>query len=132
MLLEGRLALMRGSVDAALVSAGALGIEAAERYAPRYVALGAALAMQAHASIGKSPDDSEVIALSARLATIAGLEAWRILGELGSVSHSPLCFELAARRRDALAERLDTPARERFVAHADRRLATMRRATAAQ
>ena len=131
MLLEGRLALLQGSVSAALDSAGALGIEAAERSAPRYVTLGAALAMQAHATIGESPDDAAVAALSDRLATIAGLEAWRILGELGSVSRSPLCFELAARHRDALAGRLDAPMRERFVTHADRDFATMQRGTAA-
>ena len=129
-LLDGRLALLRGSADAALESAGALGIEAAQRYAPRYVSLASALAMQARAALGHAPDDAQVTALSDRLATIAGVEAWRILGEVGSVSGSALCFQLASRHRDQLAQHLDAPMRERFLAYSSQRLGTMRRGAA--
>jgi DNA-binding SARP family transcriptional activator len=123
LLLQGRLALHRGLADAALSAAGALGVEAAERHAPRYVSLGTALGMQARATLGEAPTGVEIRGLSERLATIAGVEAWWILGELGSVSHSPLCFELASRHRDLLAERLDAPTRTQFLAHADRHFA---------
>jgi DNA-binding SARP family transcriptional activator/tetratricopeptide (TPR) repeat protein len=129
-LLEGRLALLRGFADAAVESAAALVIKAAERYAPRYVSLGSALAMQAHATLGEAPDGAQITALSERLATIAGVEAWRILGELGSASRSSLCFELASRHREQLAQHLDAPMRERFLAYSGRRLAAMRGITA--
>jgi ATP/maltotriose-dependent transcriptional regulator MalT len=123
LLLQGRLALDRGLPDAALSAAGALAIEAAERHAPRYMSLGEALGLQARATLGEVPPDAEIRELSERLATIAGVEAWRILGELGSVTRSPLCFELASRHRDRLAERLDAPMRKQFLTHADQHAA---------
>ena len=123
LLLQGRLALLRGLADATLSAAGALNIEAAERHALRYVSLGTALGMQARATLGEAPSDVQIRDLSDRLAMIAGVEAWRTLGELGSVSHSPLCFELASRHRDRLAERLDAPMRTPFLAYADRHFA---------
>jgi DNA-binding SARP family transcriptional activator/predicted ATPase len=122
MLLEGRLALLRGLPEVALAAAGTLCIEAAERYAPRYASLGTALAMQAQATLGETAADAAVHALSDQLTTIAGLEGWRILGDLGSSTGSRLCLELAAGHRDRLAERLDPAMRVTFLAHAEQRL----------
>jgi DNA-binding SARP family transcriptional activator/tetratricopeptide (TPR) repeat protein len=127
-LLEGRLALRRGALDAALTAAERVVVEAGERLAPRYGALGEALAMQARAALGEQPAPAGVVALSDALTTIAGLEAWRILGELGSQSRLAVCFELATRHRDRLAERLDPAMRGTFSKYADRELAMMRRA----
>jgi DNA-binding SARP family transcriptional activator len=129
LLFEGRLALRRGLPDAALAAAGDLVSEAAERHAPRYVSLGTALALDARAHLGEVASDADVHSLSERLATIAALEAWRILGELGASSRSQLCFELASRHRDRLAERLDPSMRATFLAHADQRLARMHEGT---
>lgn len=127
LLLEGRLALQRGAPDAALTAAEQLVVDADERFAPRYAALGAALALQARAALGEQPRASGVVALSDTLTTIAGLEAWRILGELGERSGLAVCFELASSHRDRLAEHLEPALREPFLRYADRRLATMRR-----
>ena len=126
-LLEGRLALRRGEPEQAMRAAEALVIEATERLAPRYVALGEALAMQARAALGAQPRAAAVVALGDTLATIAGLEAWRVLGELGSQSGLPLCFELAARHRERLAGHLAPAMRESFSKHADLQLAAMQR-----
>ena len=91
------------------------------RRAPRCVALSTALAMHAHTALGEAPTDAAVHALSEQLATIAGVEAWWILGDVGASGLSPLASELASRHRDRLAERLDPPMRATFLAHAERR-----------
>ena len=126
-LLEGRLALQRGAPETALTAAETLAEAARDRFASRYAALGDALAMQARAALGEQPSAAGVLALSDTLATIAGLEAWRILGELGARSRLPVCFEAATRHRNRLATYLDPDMRDPFTAFADQQLATMRR-----
>jgi DNA-binding SARP family transcriptional activator/tetratricopeptide (TPR) repeat protein len=129
-LLEGRLSLQRGAPEAALTAAATLIVHAGERFAPRYAALGEALAMQAGAALGEQPAAAGVVALSDTLTTIAGLEAWRILGELGSRSGLAVCFELATRHREQLAEHLEPALRGPFLTYSDQQLATMQRAAA--
>ncbi|MGA7987964.1 MAG: AAA family ATPase [Candidatus Dormiibacterota bacterium] len=126
-LLEGRLALQCDAPGTALAAAETLAAEARARIAPRYTALGHTLAMQARAALGKQPAAAGVHALSETLATIAGLEAWRHLGELGARSRLAVCFEAARHHRDRLAEHLEPAMRGAFLQYADHRLATMQR-----
>jgi len=122
-LLEGRIALQRDQPDRALVVATALRSEAAARCAPRYVRLGEVVALEARARLGLDPPDGVTLrTLSDALATVAGIEAWWLLGQLGTVSGWTVCAELAAGHRDRVAASLDPRMRAPFVAYSDARL----------
>jgi DNA-binding SARP family transcriptional activator len=122
-LLEGRIALQRQHPEVALEAAISLTVDATAQGVPRYARLGDVLMLQAQAALGgKTPEDAALATLSERLATVAGVEAWRLLGDLGEAWGSPFCFALAARQRDRLAATLEPPRRLSFVAYADARL----------
>ena len=122
-LLEGRIALQRDQPDRALAIATALRAEATGRCAPRYVRLGEIVALEAQTALGfEPPDPAALRTLSAALATVAGVEAWWLLGDLGAASGSSLCVELAAAHRDRVAASLEPRMRRAFIAYSDARL----------
>jgi DNA-binding SARP family transcriptional activator len=126
-LLEGRIALLGGMPEAALEQAIHLIEDASHCSAPRYVRLGQALSMRARAEMGdEPPDEASLEALSEALATVAGVEAWWLLAELGAALESPRCFELAAVHRDRLAASLDADDRVSFADYAGARLERIR------
>jgi DNA-binding SARP family transcriptional activator len=122
-LLEGRIALARDHLDRALAIATALHAEATARVAPRYVRLAEVVAMEARARLGLAPPDGETLrVLSDALATVAGVEAWWLLGHLASVMGSSGRAELAVAHRDRVAASLEPPMRALFVAYSDAQL----------
>ena len=126
-LLEGRIALLRGEPETALTLAEQLIAAAADRYAPRYMQLGEMLRLQASAGLGaEQPTAAALAALSASLSSVAGVEAWWVMAELGASLGSDLCFELASAHRDRLAASLDAPARAPFLDYAGTRLERIR------
>jgi DNA-binding SARP family transcriptional activator len=122
-LLEGRIAVARDQPDRALAIASALHPEATRRFAPRYVRLAEVVALEARARLGLEPPDVATLrVLSDALATVAGLEAWWLLGHLATVSGSSQCAEFAAEHRDRVAASLEPRMRAAFVAYSDARL----------
>jgi DNA-binding SARP family transcriptional activator len=126
-LLQGRIALLAGSPAVALEHATMLIDDALLRTAPRYVRLGQVLSMRARAGMGEQPpDDATLHGLSVALASVAGVEAWWLLGELGAALDSPHCFTLAAAHRDRLAAALDADDRASFAVYAGAQLERIR------
>ncbi len=126
--LEGRLALLRGDPDAALVLAQRLVATATDRYAPRYAQLGELIRLQAGAALEAEPPSDDALAeLSSSLSAVAGVEAWWLMADLGTWLRSDVCFELAAAHRDRLADHLDPSARAAFLDYAGTRLESTRR-----
>ncbi|HEX6538231.1 MAG TPA: AAA family ATPase [Candidatus Dormibacteraeota bacterium] len=126
-LLEGRCALVRGDRATARRRAAELITAANDRRALRYVVLGKTLQLQTGAGEGaRTLRDAHITRLSETLGTVAGVEAWWLLGEIGAAWSSARCFDLAAQQRDRLVASLDGDARERFVAYAAARLVRMR------
>jgi tetratricopeptide (TPR) repeat protein len=121
--LEGRIALLRGNADMALGSAERVMTAATSREAPRYVQLGAHLRLQARATLGEEPPSPAALTdLSSSLATVAGIEAWWLMADLGASLGSDACFTLAQGHRDRLATHLDEPRRGAFFRYAGTRL----------
>jgi hypothetical protein len=126
--LEGRLALLRGDPDAALVLAQRLIATATDRYAPRYAQLGELIRLQARAALEAEPPPDDALAeLSSSLSAVAGVEAWWLMADLGTWLRSDVCFELAAAHRDRLAGHLEASARAVFLDYAGARLESTRR-----
>jgi tetratricopeptide (TPR) repeat protein len=126
-LLQGRMALLRGDAGAALTIAAGLMTMAAERHAPRYVQLGTLLHLQARAALGDEPPSPGALAdLSSSLSTIAGIEVWWLMADLGASLRSDVCFAYAQSHRDRLAARLDEPRRGAFLRYAGTRLESTR------
>jgi ATP/maltotriose-dependent transcriptional regulator MalT len=125
--LEGRIALLRGNADMALGSAERVMTAATSREAPRYVQLGAHLRLQARATLGEEPPSPAALTdLSSSLATVAGIEAWWLMADLGASLASDACFTLAQGHRDRLATHLDEPPRAAFLRYAGTRLESTR------
>jgi hypothetical protein len=126
-LLDGRIALLRGDADGALGIAEGLITSAADRHAPRYTQLGAMLRLQARAALGEEPPPPTALAeLSSSLSTVAGVEAWWLMAELGASLGSDSCFAHAQGHRDRVAAHLDEPARAAFLRYAGTRLESTR------
>ena len=121
-LLRGRIALLRGDATEALAMAARLMASAADRHAPRYRQLGAVLHLQARAALGDEPPSPATLAeLSSSLSTIAGIEAWWVMADLGASLGSDACFAHAQTHRDRLAAHLDEPRRAAFLRYAGAR-----------
>lgn len=126
-LLLGRMALLRGDAGAALTIAGRLRTTAAERHAPRYKQLGTVLHLQARAALGEEPPSPAALAdLSSSLSTIAGIEAWWLMADLGASLASDACHAHAQSHRDRLAAHIDEPRRAAFLRYAGTRLESTR------
>ena len=122
-LLEGRIAVARDQPDRALAIVKALHIEATSRFAPRYVRLAEIVALEARARLGVDlPDVATLRVLSDALTTVAGVEAWWLLGHLATVAGSPQCAEFAIEHRERVAASLEPRMRAPFVAYSDARL----------
>jgi DNA-binding SARP family transcriptional activator/tetratricopeptide (TPR) repeat protein len=122
-LLEGRIALRRGQPDRALAIAMALRTDATTRSAPRYERLGEVVGFEARARLGLEPPDAATLrTISEALATVAGVEAWWLLGSLATALGSSLCVDLATGHRDRVAASLESRMRPDFVAYSDARL----------
>jgi hypothetical protein len=79
--------------------------------------------LEAQTTLGAQPPDPAALrTLSDALALVAGLEAWWLLGDLGTASGSSLCVELAAGHRDRVAASLEPRMRGAFIAYSDARL----------
>jgi hypothetical protein len=126
-LLRGRIALARGDPEVALGIAERLLTAAAHRRAPRYTQLGAVLRVQARAALGEEPPPPDALAeLSSSLSTVAGIEAWWLMAELGASLASDACFTYAQSHRDSVAAQLAEPRRAAFLRYAGTRLESTR------
>jgi tetratricopeptide (TPR) repeat protein len=122
-LLEGRIAVARDQSDRALAIVKALHIEATRQFAPRYVRLAEVVALEAQARLGVDPPDVATLrVLSDALTTVAGLEAWWLLGHLAIAAGSPQGAEFAIEHRERVAASLEPRMRASFVAYSDARL----------
>jgi DNA-binding SARP family transcriptional activator len=103
-LLQARLDLLSGDLDAAVGGTGTLADDAATLGAPRHEVQARLLGAMARRRAGLANDPEEVEALLARLGGLAGLEAWWLTAEVAASFGVPRWSDLAARRvRDLVA-----------------------------
>ena len=103
-LLQARLDLLSGDLDAAVGGTGALAEDAATVGAPRHEVQARLLGAMARHRAGLANDPEEVDALLVRLGGLAGLEAWWLTAEVAASFAVPRWSDLAARRaRDLVA-----------------------------
>ena len=97
-LLQARLDLLSGDLDAAVGGTGALADDAATLGAPRHEVQARLLGAMARHRAGLANDPEEVDALLVRLGGVAGLEAWWLTAEVAACFAVPRWSDLAARR----------------------------------
>lgn len=102
-LISGRLALLRGDLNAAEATSGELVARATALGVPRYVSVGRLLAHQARHRLGGTPDRNEVAADLDLLDASVGVEAWRWTGEVAADLGVAAWIDRAAQRADRLA-----------------------------
>ncbi len=113
--IEGRIALLNGDSERARETATAARMRAGEHGARRYELLAALVEFEATCALGGSVDREQLMRVCRELPSLAGPEAWSLVGNAAAVTGVDACAtlaeSLAADLATALPDALATPFR---------------------